>query len=97
MVDRRQGAFQYIRLTASRASSGILDPSGWGKTLISIINLREVTRADGTIKKVQEEIAIAKIKEVEDGGTAICTVKDGGKRLQELVNQKAQLILKTTN
>ncbi|TAE21402.1 MAG: hypothetical protein EAZ91_25340 [Cytophagales bacterium] len=68
-----------------------------GKTQIRITSSREVERPDGSKRTINEEVAMAKIKTVEDGGTAICTVSDGGKKLQELWEKKAPLSLKTTN
>ncbi|MGM9506770.1 CsgG/HfaB family protein [Larkinella sp. GY13] len=67
------------------------------RTRIIITNQREVARPDGTKRIVNEEVAFAKIKKVEDGGTALCTVTEGGKRLQELWDKQARLMLKTTN
>ncbi|GAB2564647.1 hypothetical protein GCM10027190_12400 [Spirosoma areae] len=85
-------------LTAKQTGSGggIADFFGTN-TKISIICPREVTRTDGTKRWVREEVARAKITTVEDGGTAICSVTDNGKKLQELIAQKARLVIKTIN
>ncbi|GAA4409203.1 hypothetical protein GCM10023187_32150 [Nibrella viscosa] len=68
-----------------------------GRTRIIITNQRVVVRPDGSKRIVQEEVAFAKIKKVEDGGTALCTITEGGKKLQELWDRQARLMLKTTN
>lgn len=83
-------------LTAKRPmGAGYFDFGG--RTQIRITSSRELTRPDGSKRTINEEVALAKIKTVEDGGTAICTVSDGGKKLQELWDKKAPLTLKTTN
>lgn len=83
-------------LTSKRPQGDVLWDFG-GKTQIRITSSREVARPDGSKRTVNEEVAMAKIKTVEDGGTAICTVSEGGKKLQELWDKKAPLTLKTTN